>query len=271
MKTLRQNARYSIRLLRKNPGFTLVAALTLALGIGANTAIFSVIYAVLLAPMPYPNPDQLVMVWSKVQGSNNVVSAGDYLDWKGQNKTFQDINAWSGANFNFATANQPEQINGSAQTPGFMRMTGNAFLMGRDILPEEGVPGKDHVVILTHRLSRNTSGPTTTIIGKSIQMNSRTLHGDRGAGSRTSRPAQPPVHGATSFQARADQSRLSLVACDGPHEARCVVSASAGRHGRRDQSHRSRPSQKQQGLDFQRPKSFTTTFSPKKRSKLSGC
>ncbi|HEV3329332.1 MAG TPA: ABC transporter permease, partial [Bryobacteraceae bacterium] len=103
MKTLLQNARHSFRLLRKNPGFTAVAALTLALGIGANTAIFSVIYAVLLAPMPYPNPDQLVMVWSKIQGNHNGVSAGDYLDWKQQNKTFQDINAWTGASFNFAT------------------------------------------------------------------------------------------------------------------------------------------------------------------------
>ena len=171
MKTLRQNARYSIRLLRKNPGFTLIAALTLALGIGANTAIFSVIYAVILAPMPYPNPDQLVMVWSKVQGGNNVVAAGDYLDWKAQNKAFQDINAWSGANFNFATADQPEQINGSAETPGFLRMTGNAFVMGRDLLPEEGVPGKDHVVILTHRLWERLGGDRN-IIGKPIQMNS---------------------------------------------------------------------------------------------------
>src|SRR4029077_17775500 len=125
MKTLRQNARYSIRMLRKNPGFTLIAAVTLALGIGANTAIFSVIYAVLLAPMPYPNPEQLVMVWSKVQGGNNVVSAADYLDWKNQNKAFQDVNAWSGANFNFATAAQPEQVNGRAVTPGFLRMAGN--------------------------------------------------------------------------------------------------------------------------------------------------
>ncbi len=171
MRTLRQNARYSIRLLRKNPGFTLIAAITLALGIGANTAIFSVIYAVLLAPMPYPNPDQLVMVWSHVQGGNNVVSAGDYLDWKSQNKAFQDINAWSGANFNFATAAQPEQVNGSAQTPGFLHMTGNAFVMGRDFLPEEGVPGKEHVVILTHRLWEHL-GADRNIIGKPIQMNS---------------------------------------------------------------------------------------------------
>ena len=158
MKTLRQNARYSIRLLRKNPGFTLVAAITLALGIGANTAIFSVIYAVLLAPMPYPDPDQLVMVWSRVQGGNNVVAAGDYLDWKQQNKTFQDLNAWTGASFNFATPGQPQQINGSAETPGFLRMTGNSFLFGRDFLADEGQPGKDHEVILTHRLWERVAG-----------------------------------------------------------------------------------------------------------------
>src|SRR5271169_2150867 len=170
MKTLRQNARYSIRLLRKNPGFTLIAALTLALGIGANTAIFSVIYAVLLAPMPYPNPDQLVMVWSKVQGGNNSVAAGDYLDWKQQNKTFTDMNAWTGASFNFATPAQPEQINGRANTPGMGRMAGNVFLMGRDFLPEEGELGKDHEVILTHRLWEHL-GADQNIIGKPLQMN----------------------------------------------------------------------------------------------------
>jgi putative ABC transport system permease protein len=171
MRTLKQNARYSIRLLRKNPGFTLIAAITLALGIGANTAIFSVIYAVLLAPMPYPEPDQLVMVWSKIQGNNNSIAAGDYLDWKQQNKTFTDMCAWSGLSYNFATPGQPEQINGDADAPGFFRMTGNKFLMGRDFLPEEGVPGKDHEVILTHRLWEHL-GADSNIIGKPIQMNS---------------------------------------------------------------------------------------------------
>jgi len=171
MRTLGQNARYSFRLLRKNPGFTLIAAITLALGIGANTAIFSVIYAVLLAPMPYPEPDQLVMVWSKVQGGNNVVAAGDFLDWKQQNKTFTDLNAWTGTSFNFATSAQPEQVNGRANTPGMSRMTGNVFLMGRDFLPEEGEPGKEHEVILTHRFWEHL-GADHNIIGKQIQMNS---------------------------------------------------------------------------------------------------
>ena len=171
MKTLRQNVRYSFRLLRKNPGFTAVAAITLALGIGANTAIFSVIYAVLLAPMPYPEPDQLVMVWSKIQGGNNSVAAGDYLDWKQQNKTFQDINAWTGTSFNFATPDQPEQINGRLQTPGMARMAGVDFLMGRDFLPEEGEPGREHEVVLTHKLWEHL-GSDGNIIGKAIRMNS---------------------------------------------------------------------------------------------------
>jgi predicted permease len=157
-------------MLRKNPGFTAVAAITLALGIGANTAIFSVIYAVLLAPMPYPEPDQLVMVWSRVQGGNNVVAAGDFLDWKQQNKTFQDINAWTGASFNFATPAQPEQVNGNAETPGFLSMTGNDFLLGRDFVQEEGRPGKEHEVILMHRLWERL-GADPKIVGKQIRMN----------------------------------------------------------------------------------------------------
>lgn len=170
MKTLRQNARYSLRLLRKNPGFTLIAAITLALGIGANTAIFSVIYAVLLAPMPYPEPDQLVMVWSRVQGGNNSVAAGDFLAWRQQNKTFKDMCAWTGGSFNFATPAQPEQISGQIASPGFFNMTGNTFQMGRDFLPEEGEPGKDHEVVLTHRLWEHLGGDRN-IIGKPIQMN----------------------------------------------------------------------------------------------------
>jgi putative ABC transport system permease protein len=183
MKTFMQNARYSLRLLRKNPGFTLVAAITLALGIGANTAIFSVIYAVLLAPMPYPNPDQLVMVWSKIQTFNNSVSAGDYLDWKRQNKTFQEITAWSGATFNFATPSEPEQIDGTAETPGFLHMLGNPFFLGRDLLPEEGELGKEHVVVLTHKLWEHL-GSDRDIIGKQIRMNSEpyTVVGVQAAG-----------------------------------------------------------------------------------------
>src|SRR5258707_13068844 len=90
------NLRFGFRLLGRNLGFTSVALLALTLGIGANTAIFSVVYAALLSPLPHPNPDQLVMVWSKVNGHKNSVSAGDYLDWKRQNSVVQGMVAWSG-------------------------------------------------------------------------------------------------------------------------------------------------------------------------------
>lgn len=164
-----QNLRVAVRLLSRNRGFTLVALATLAIGIGANTAIFSVIYAVLLAPMPYPNPDQLVMVWSRVMGNNNAVSAGDFLDWRRQNKSFQDLIAWTGAAYNFATPEQPEHIVGRAITPGAYRMMGTPLFLGRDFLPEEGQVGKNHVVILTYRLWAHL-GADRNIIGKQIKM-----------------------------------------------------------------------------------------------------
>src|SRR5262249_51902565 len=122
--TIRQNLVYSVRALRKNVGFTLAAVGTLALGIASTTAIFSVLHAVLFEPMPYPKSDQLVVVWSRVQGNRNSVSPGDYLDWKQRNTTFQDMHAWAGGSFNVATAERPEQIEGSPQTPGFFSMMG---------------------------------------------------------------------------------------------------------------------------------------------------
>ena len=97
MTSLLRDARYGLRLLRTNPGFTAVAVLALALGIAANTAIFSVVYATLLAPLPYPEPDQLVMVWSRIRDQRNGISAGDFVDWKRQATVFQDLSAWTGA------------------------------------------------------------------------------------------------------------------------------------------------------------------------------
>ena len=169
MQKLLQNLHFSLRMLAKSPGLTITVLLTLAFGIGANTAIFTVDYATLLAPLPYPQPDQLVMVWSKIQGNRNGISAGDYLDWKHQNSTFQDINAWTGGSFNIATHDQPEFIEGRRTTVGFYRMLGNEFSMGRDFLPEEGVAGKDHVVILTHKLWAHL-GENKNILGTQIRL-----------------------------------------------------------------------------------------------------
>ena len=97
MRTLIRDVRYGLRLLARNPGFTAIAVLTLGLGIGANTAIFSVVYGTLLEPMPYHDPDQLVMVWSKPRpDGRNSVAAGDFIDWRAQSTVFQGLHAWAG-------------------------------------------------------------------------------------------------------------------------------------------------------------------------------
>src|SRR5271156_4181375 len=124
MHTLLQNLRFSLRMLARNPGLTATVLLTLALGIGANTAIFTVDYATLLAPMPYPEPDELVVVWSKIQTFHNSISAGDFTDWKRENSSFQDINAFTGGSFNIASKDQPENLDGRQVTPGFSKMFG---------------------------------------------------------------------------------------------------------------------------------------------------
>ena len=169
MDNLLQNLRFSFRMLGRNPGLAFTVLLTLALGIGANTAIFTVDYATLLAPLPYPEPNRLVMVWSKIQTYHNGVSAGDFTDWKQQNAVFSDLNAWSGQSFNIATKDQPEYLQANATTPGMLQMVGERLLLGRYFLPEEGVEGKNHVVILTHKLWVKL-GANKNIIGTTLRL-----------------------------------------------------------------------------------------------------
>jgi putative ABC transport system permease protein len=164
-----QSLLFGLRLLRRSPGFTAVAVITLAIGIGANTAIFSVMYTVLFEPLPYPHPDQLVMVWQKVQGNRNTVSAGDFLDWKRQNTVFQDLNAWTGEDFNLATADRPERVGGGLVTPGLINMTQHDLFLGRDFTQEEAMPGKEHVVVITHRLWERL-GADREIVGKPLRL-----------------------------------------------------------------------------------------------------
>jgi putative ABC transport system permease protein len=169
MQALLQNLRFSLRMLAKNPGLTVTVLLTLALGIGANTAIFTVDYGTLLAPMPYPEPNQLVMVWSKIKTYHNSVSAGDFTDWKRQSAAFTDLNAWSGNRFNIATKDQPELIQGRLATEGWFQMMGQSFTLGRGFLPEEGREGANHVVVISHKLWLKL-GANPHIIGTTMPM-----------------------------------------------------------------------------------------------------
>jgi putative ABC transport system permease protein len=157
-------------MLRKSPGPTATILLTLMLGIGASTAIFTVDYATLLAPLPYPHPEQLVMLWSSLNGHRDLVSPGDLAEWKDQNTTFQDLNAWTSDNFNIASRERPEFLDGMEATPGYVAMMGSPLLLGRSFLAEEGEPGKEHVVILTHRLWQHL-GVGPQIIGQTMRIN----------------------------------------------------------------------------------------------------
>ncbi|HEX3685091.1 MAG TPA: ABC transporter permease [Bryobacteraceae bacterium] len=170
MPSLVRNIEYSLRMLRRNPGLTSAVVATLALGIGATTAIYTVIYATLLSPLPLPHPEQLVMVWSKVQGNRNGIAAGDFLDWQRYSTSFQSLCAFTGGNFNLGTRDKPEQVEGRLTSPGFFRMMGLPFMLGRDFLPQEGVPGNDRVVILTHKLW-NKLGADSHIVGRQLRIN----------------------------------------------------------------------------------------------------
>jgi putative ABC transport system permease protein len=170
MQGVLQNLRHTFRTLRKSPGPTATILLTIALGIGATTAIFTVDYATLLAPLPYPHPERLVNVWSKFQGHRNFVSAGDLADWRRRTTVFERLETATPDNFNIATRDRPEYLEGMVATPGYNAMFGNQFFLGRNFLPEEGAPGNDHVVILTHRLWHHF-GSDAKILGQTMRIN----------------------------------------------------------------------------------------------------
>jgi len=132
--------RYAVRGLRKNPVFTTVAVITLALGIGANTAIFTVVNAVLLRRLPYQDPGRLMMVFGtdvKRNTSNDVISYPTYLDWKAQNHSFAAMEAWAGWSFNLSGGDQPEQVYALRITPGLFSLLGVKPALGRGFLSEE--------------------------------------------------------------------------------------------------------------------------------------
>jgi predicted permease len=166
-----QDIRLSLRMLAKSPGFTAAVIGTLALGIGATTAIFSVFYAVLLAPLPYRDPNQLMVVWSMASFGRASTSVPDFLDWQAQNSSFQMLGTGDSLDFNLSTSGAPEYIHGAHLTVGYLdKMIGERPWMGRYFLPEEGQPGRDHVTIITHKLWQRL-GSRPDMIGQQIRLN----------------------------------------------------------------------------------------------------
>ncbi len=163
--------RYAVRQLRKSPGFTAAAVLTLALGIGATTAIFSVVYAVLLRPLPYREPERLVQLYEtglRGGGSRDWVSFPNFLDWRRQNQVFEDVAAYRYWPFTVAGDGTPETVLGLQVTSGLFSVLGVHPSLGRTFVPEEDQPGKGNVVILSYGLWQRRFGGSESIVGKPI-------------------------------------------------------------------------------------------------------
>jgi putative ABC transport system permease protein len=164
--------RYAFHGLRRDPGFAIVTVLTLALGIGANTAIFSVVNAVLLTPLPYLEPDRLVMAWeSENDGSPTLVSPGNFVDWTEQSETCSHIAALRGWDANLSGVDEPERVRGAMVTSELFNALGVAPLAGRTFLPEEDQPGSNRVVVLSYGLFERRFAADPQIVGASVVIN----------------------------------------------------------------------------------------------------
>src|SRR2546430_1610068 len=162
-ETLLQDLRYGARMLRKNPGFTAVVVLTVALGVGANAAIFSVVDAVLLRPLPYPESDRLVMAWEKVslpnyQNDENNPSPGNFSDWKNQNTVFENMGAYRNRSFNLTGEGEPVRVEGEQVSAGLFSVLKVNAALGRVFTAEDDQPAGRHVVVLSDGLWKSRFG-----------------------------------------------------------------------------------------------------------------
>ena len=176
MGTLVQDVRYGLRVLRKSPGFAAVAVIVLGLGIGANTAIFSVVNAVLLRPLPYREPSRLMQLWHVPPPKNFPgmtmfsVSPANYLDWERQNDVFQSMAIYGFRSFNITGSEQPQALQASAVSHDFYSTLGVHPMLGRTFTADEQQPGRSHVVILGYALWKSSFGGNPHIVGSSISL-----------------------------------------------------------------------------------------------------
>jgi putative ABC transport system permease protein len=174
MQTLLQDLRYGMRMLLKEPGFTVVAVITLALGIGASTAIFSVVNAVLLSSLPYREADRLVIVWETRRDRNrleNVINLGNFFDWKEQNSVFEDMGAFFDTSFVLTGDREPEEVPSQIATPNLFSLLGVNAILGRTFNPDDGKPGQPRPVLLSYGLWQRRFGGDSKVIGRKLIIN----------------------------------------------------------------------------------------------------
>jgi putative ABC transport system permease protein len=199
MEALLKDLRYGARMLLKHPGVSAIAIITLALGIGANTAIFSIVDTVMLRPLPYKNPDRLVSLWENVPGYGRWrVTPANFFDWKKQNSVFEGVSAYGAMTLTLTGDGEPEQILGTMASSGFFNVIGVEPMLGRSFVEEEYEPGKDRSVILGHSFWQRRYGGNAGIINQAITLNGSkyTVVGVMPPGTY---PGRPTTSGRISF------------------------------------------------------------------------
>src|SRR5213592_2141299 len=174
MDTLVQDIRYAFRMLQRNRAFAFVAILTLALGIGANTAIFTVVDGVVLKPLPYPDPDRLLTLWerSRTDGLQGTVSPANFYDWREQSRSFGKMAAIDPyPDFILNGSGETQRLSGADVSADFFSLLGTRMELGRDFLAEEDRPGRNHVVILTYASWQRYFGGRADIVGQAVTLN----------------------------------------------------------------------------------------------------
>src|SRR5215470_3211995 len=181
LDSLEQDARYGLRTFWKSPGFAAVAILTLALGIGANAAIFSVVNAVLLRPLPFPEPDRLVAVWHTPPQESFpgvpkfALSPANFLDWRAQGQTFEGMSAFGYGRYTLTGTGRPEVIRMVAATRGFFSILRAQPVLGHVFFDDEKTPDRDRVVVLSYAIWKSRYGGDPEIVGKKIELNGRSF------------------------------------------------------------------------------------------------
>ncbi|MCA1558462.1 MAG: ABC transporter permease, partial [Acidobacteria bacterium] len=176
MGILWQDLRYGVRMLLKNPGFTLVAVLAIALGIGANTTIFSAINALILHPFSFDNEERLMVIWERVPDAGirrSSVAPGNFADWRDQSQSFEEMAAYNPRAFNLTEGEQPERVAGSRVSPRFFATLNVKAAKGRTFTDEEGEVGREQVVLIKQSLWERRFASDPDIVGRQIMIDGR--------------------------------------------------------------------------------------------------
>ena len=209
---LLRELRYGLRSLGKSRGFAAIAILTVALGVGANTAVFSVVNAVLFQPLPYDRPDRLVALWES--RTNNPArksrpTAANYADWAAQNGVFDEMALFGATALNWTGDGEPEQLLGSRVSESYFRVLGVTPLVGRALRAEDDRPGADPVVILGHGLWQRRFGGRSDVVGDTLRLDDR-LHTIVGVMPPGLYPTWPATQGYFAFLPRYQQLWVPL-------------------------------------------------------------